>query len=598
MTRVAVLEKERCKPDDCGIPCYRFCPEVLNRRYAIKFVEDQKKPIIVEDVCTGCGICIKKCPFGAISIVNLPAELERDCSYRYGVNTFKLYRLPIPQEGTVTGLLGKNGTGKTTALKILSGEIVPNLGNLNGPPDWHSIVRNYRGSILQDYLDRLSHKELKIVHKPQYVDRIPGYLKGRVSDVLGRLEDSKRLRMLIGLLQLGKIKSRQMSVLSGGELQRLAIAAAASRDADVYIFDEPSSHLDVSQRIRAARAIRGLVKDGKTVILAEHDLAMLDYLSDQVCVLYGEPGVYGIVSHVHGVRVGINIYLDGLIPDENMRFRDEPIRFHVRPPRDFAPVESWQLEWPEMSKTFKQFRLTVGAGSAGVGEVVGILGPNGIGKTTFIKLLAGIEQSDEATELAWKGLTVSYKPQYISAKYQGTVASLFESVAGPAYETEPFANQFLSPLGLTKLLDRDVQELSGGELQRVAIVTCLGKESQVYLLDEPSAYLDVEERLAVAKAIRHTVEERHAFAFVVEHDIVAQDFIADRLMIFDGKPGLEGRAGQPVQLRDGMNSFLGQMDMTFRRDPTSGRPRVNKIDSKLDREQKAVGEYYYALASD
>ncbi len=598
MTRVAVLEKERCKPDDCGIPCYRFCPEVLNRRYAIKFVEGEKKPIIVEDVCTGCGICIKKCPFHAISIVNLPAELERDCSHRYGVNAFKLYRLPVPQEGTVTGLVGKNGTGKTTALKILSGEIVPNLGQLEGPPDWHNIIRNYRGSILQDYFNRLGEKRLRIVHKPQYVDRIPGYLKGKVSDVLGRLGDGGRLKMLVELLQLDKVKTRQMSVLSGGELQRLAIAAAAARDADVYIFDEPSSHLDVSQRVRAARAIRRLVEDGKTVLLAEHDLAMLDYLSDQVCVLYGEPGVYGIVSHVHGVRVGVNIYLDGFVPDENMRFRDEPIRFHARPPRDFAPVGGWQLEWAEMRKTFKQFSLTVSAGSAGVGEVVGILGPNGIGKTTFIKLLAGIEESDDETELAWKGLTVSYKPQYIAAKYEGTVESLFRSVAGIAYGTEVFANQFLAPLGLTKLTDRYVQELSGGELQRVAIVTCLAKDSQVYLLDEPSAYLDVEERLAVAKAIRRTVEEKHAFGFVVEHDIVSQDFIADRLMIFHGKPGLEGHAGQPVPLRDGMNSFLSQMDMTFRRDPTSGRPRVNKTGSKLDREQKEIGEYYYALASD
>jgi len=598
MTRVAVLEKERCKPDDCGIPCYRFCPEVLNRRYAIKFVEGEKKPIIFEEVCTGCGICIKKCPFGAISIVNLPAELEKDCSHRYAVNAFKLYRLPVPQEGTVTGLLGRNGTGKTTALKILSGEIVPNLGNIEGTTDWHSIIRNYRGSILQDYFDRLSRKELKIVHKPQYVDRIPRYLKGKVSDILGRLDGSERLAELIELLQLDKIKTRQMSVLSGGELQRLAIAAAAARDADAYIFDEPSGHLDVSQRLRAARAIRRLVEDGGTVILAEHDLAMLDYLSDQVCVLYGEPGVYGIVSHVHGVRVGINIYLDGLIPDENMRFRDEPIRFHVKPPRDFAPVESWQLEWPKMSKTFKQFKLVVSAGSVGVGEVVGVLGPNGIGKTTFIKLLAGIEESDERTELAWKGLTVSYKPQYISAKYEGSVGSLFQSVAGSAYETGAFANQFLDPLHLSKLVDRNVQELSGGELQRVAIVACLAKESQVYLLDEPSAYLDVEERLAVAKAIRRTVEERHAFAFVVEHDIVAQDFIADRLMVFDGTPGLDGHAGQPAPLRDGMNRFLSQMDTTFRRDPTSGRPRVNKVGSKVDREQKAVGEYYYALATD
>jgi len=598
MTRVAVLDRERCKPDDCGIPCYRFCPEVLNRRYAIKFVEGEKKPIILEDVCTGCGICIKKCPFGAISIVNLPAELERDCSHRYGVNAFKLYRLPVAQEGTVTGLVGRNGTGKTTALKILSGEIVPNLGEVEGSPDWHSIIRNYRGSILQDYLSRLSEKRLRIVHKPQYVDRIPGYLKGKVSDVLGRLGDGPRLKTLVELLQLEKIKTRQMKVLSGGELQRLAIAATAARDADIYIFDEPSSHLDVSQRLRAARAIRGLVEDGRTVLLAEHDLAMLDYLSDQVCVLYGEPGVYGIVSHVHGVRVGINIYLDGFVPDENMRFREEPIRFHARPPRDFAPVESWQLEWPKMRKTFKQFSLTVSPGSAGVGEVVGILGPNGIGKTTFIKLLAGIEESDERTDLAWRGLTVSYKPQYISARYEGTVESLFRSVAGPAYGTEAFAHQLLTPLGLTKLIDRNVRELSGGELQRVAIVTCLAKDSQVYLLDEPSAYLDVEERLAVAKAIRRTVEDKHAFAFVVEHDIVSQDFIADRLMIFDGKAGLEGHSGQPIPLRDGMNSFLSQMGMTFRRDPTSGRPRVNKTGSKVDREQKEIGEYYYAPAND
>jgi ATP-binding cassette subfamily E protein 1 len=598
MTRVAVLEKERCKPDDCGIPCYRFCPEVLNRRYAIKFVEGEKKPIIVEDVCTGCGICIKKCPFNAISIVNLPAELDRDCSHRYGVNAFKLYRLPVPQEGTVTGLVGRNGTGKTTALKILSGEIIPNLGNLEGPSDWHNIIRNYRGSILQDYLAKLSEKRLKIVHKPQYIDRIPEYLKGKVSDVLDRIDDRGKSRALVDLLQLDKIKTRRMDVLSGGELQRLAITAAAARDADVYIFDEPSSHLDVSQRLRAARAIRGLVEEGKTVLLAEHDLAMLDYLSDQVCVLYGEPGVYGIVSHVHGVRVGINIYLDGFVPDENMRFRDDPIRFHAKPPRDFAPAESWQLEWPKMSRKFRQFSLAVSAGAAGTGEVVGILGPNGIGKTTFIKLLAGIEESDSEAQLAWKGLTISYKPQYISAKYEGTVESLFRSVAGSTYETEAFANQYLKPLGLTKLVDRDIQELSGGELQRVAIVACLAKDSQVYLLDEPSAYLDVEERLAVAKAIRRTAEEKHAFAFVVEHDIVSQDFIADRLMIFDGKPGLEGHAGKPIPLREGMNSFLNRMDMTFRRDPTSGRPRVNKLESKLDREQKEIGEYYYTSASD
>jgi len=88
----------------------------------------------------------------------------------------------------------------------------------------------------------------------------------------------------------------------------------------------------------------------KTVILAEHDLAMLDYLSDQVCIIYGEPGVYGIVSHPYGVKVGINVYLNGYIPDENMRFRPYAIRFHVKPPKEVKVVESLAIRWEKMEK--------------------------------------------------------------------------------------------------------------------------------------------------------------------------------------------------------------------------------------------------------
>jgi ATP-binding cassette subfamily E protein 1 len=154
----------------------------------------------------------------------------------------------------------------------------------------------------------------------------------------------------------------------------------------------------------------------------------------------------------------------------------------------------------------------------------------------------------------------------------------------------------VTPLGLAKFMERKVTELSGGELQRVAIVSCLARDADLYLIDEPSAYLDVEERLTVARAIRRTIEDRLAYGFVVEHDILTQDFIADRLMVFDGKPGVNGYAGQPVSLRDGMNAFLSMMALTFRRDPSTGRPRANKLDSKLDREQKDVGEFYYVSA--
>lgn len=589
---MATLDKEHCKPDDCGIPCYRFCPEVLNRRYAIKFIPGQKKPIIDEDLCTGCGICIKKCPFDAISIVKLPQELDGECIHSYGVNEFKLFRLPIPRPGAVIGLIGRNGTGKSTALRMLAGELTPNFGSLESQTNWDTVLTRYRGTLLHEYFSRIATKKLRVVHKPQHVDKLSTVLQGKIGQVLKRVDERGKLPELTQELELQELYERESNVLSGGELQRVAIAAAISREADVYIFDEPSSYLDVYQRIRAARSIRRLAEEGKSVLVAEHDLAMLDYLSDDVYLVYGQPGSYGIVSHVHPTRGGINDYLIGFLPDENMRFRDEPIRFHVRPPRQIDTGHQTKLDWPLMNKKAGNFQLQVDPGSLNAGEIVGVLGPNGIGKTTFIK-----ELLKYYTESSRNQLQVSYKPQYISSSYEGNVETLLTSIADD-YSSALFTSEVIRPLSINKLLERRIDTLSGGELQRVAIAACLGKSAQVYLLDEPSAFLDVEERLNVAKALRHLIDSRQAFAFVVEHDIVAQDFLADRIMVFKGLPSIKGQASSPKPLRDAMNMFLADMGITFRRDPETKRPRINKVDSKLDKEQKSLGEFYYAAAAE
>ena len=592
MLRVATLDKEHCKPKDCGIPCYRFCPEVLNRRYAIKFIAGQKKPIIDEDLCTGCGICIKKCPFDAISIVKLPQELEGECIHSYGVNEFKLFRLPIPQPGTVIGLIGRNGTGKSTALRVLASELTPNFGAPEIHGNWETVLSHYRGTLLFEYFQKVTTNKLKVINKPQHIDKIGAFLEGKTGQLLKKADERGKLAELVKELELEPLIEREAKVLSGGELQRVAIAAAISRNADVYMFDEPSSHLDVYQRVRAARSIRKLVEDDKAVLVAEHDLAMLDYLSDEVYLVYGQPGSYGIVSHVHPTRGGINDYLLGYLADENMRFRDEPIRFHVRPPRQVEFEGATKLEWPEISKTLGSFNLQVESGHLKAGEIVGILGPNGIGKTTFIK-----ELLEYYTKSSKNQLQVSYKPQYISSDYDGTVDQLLTSVAND-YSSSLFTDEVIRPLSINKLLDRKIPELSGGELQRVAIAACLGRSAQVYLLDEPSAFLDIEERLNVAKALRHLVDSRQAFAFVVEHDIVAQDFLADRIMVFEGVPSRKGNGSNPLPLREAMNLFLSHMGVTFRRDPDTKRPRINKADSKLDKEQKNSGEYYYIAATD
>jgi len=589
MTRLAVLDPDRCKVKKCNQLCVSFCPMVRSRVEAIRV--EGTKAVISEMLCSGCGICVKKCPFKAINIVNLPNELDADCSHRFSENSFKLFRLPLPSAGTVLGLLGQNGIGKSTTLKVFSGEVKPNLGRYANPPEWNEIIPYYRGSNLQDYFQKISEKKLRVSSKPQYVDKIPKAVTGKAGDLLEKIDERKLLDQLADTLELRKIWDRPLEVLSGGELQRVAVAAALSKDADVYLFDEPSSYLDVKQRLTVAQAIRSLKEQQKTIIVAEHDLAIIDYLSDQICVFYGEPGVYGVVSHVHGVRTGINIYLQGYIADENIKFRKESIVFQERPPTAGMNTNEPLLKWDAFEKTFQGFTLTAEPGEIRGGEIIGVLGPNGIGKTTFVKILAGIEATDDKRKFG--ELTVSYKPQYIAPDYPGTVQDLLMSVAKENFTSSWYKTEIAQPLRLHALMDRNVMELSGGELQKVAIAACLSRKTDLYLLDEPSAYLDVEERLNVAKTLRRVVEAHGIPAFVVEHDVVTQDFIADRLMVFNGSPGASGLAHSPTSLRQGMNMFLKEMNITFRRDPATLRPRVNKESSQMDEFQKGIGEYYY-----
>lgn len=588
--RIAVVDKERCRPDKCDLVCIRFCPMVRSRREAIRLEEG--KAYVAEALCSGCGICVRKCPFDALKIVNIPDELKSDHVHRFGPNAFTLYRLPVPRKDAVVGLLGRNGIGKTTVLKLLVGELIPNLGAFHDPPDRETVVERFSGGPLHDYFKNLYHRDSKVVYKPQYVDRIPEVVSGTVGEVLSRLDERDVLRKVAEDLDIANIFDRELKTLSGGELQRVAIATTICRDADVYLLDEPSSHLDVYQRMLAARVIRDLINDGRMVVVAEHDLAVLDYLSEDIFLIYGEPDVYGIVSNIHGVREGINIYINGYIPDENIRFRTTPIVFHVKPPTSFSAGGRPLLEWTELRKSYGEFELTVESGEIREGEVIGILGENGIGKTTFIKILAGIDDSDSGSVTAGD-IKVSYKPQYLSRTLEGNVEEILKEAAGSKYEESWFRSEIIEPLHVGQLLEKEVEVISGGELQRVAIAQCLSRTAEIYLLDEPSAYLDVEERLAMARAIRRITKMSGVTAFVVEHDIVAQDFIADRLMVFKGEASRRGFGGRPKKLEEGMNSFLKEMNVTFRRDPETKRPRVNKVDSRLDREQKKTGQYYY-----
>ncbi len=606
--RIAVLNKDFCKPDKCSPfgekPCIKYCPRVRTGDKTIVLSPDGKNVIITESLCSGEGICIKKCPFNAIHIVNLPDPLENQISYRYGQDQFSLFRMAIPKKGKVLGLIGQNGIGKSTLLKLLSNELSINFGRFGEKaPEWKEIIEHFKGSELHQYFIELKEEKTKIVHKPQNITVIPKFVSGKVFDLLNKNDRGEQLDQISKELNLIEILDREISVLSGGELQRVAIAAAYLKDGDIYLFDEPSSYLDVSERINMAKLIRTLSDKNKTIIVVEHDLAILDYLSDYVSILYGLPGVYGIVSHPQGVRVGINIYLNGYIKDENMRFREEAILFHERPPQE-SLFDSGDVvfSYDDIETSLGNFHLTASGSEIHAGEIIGILGPNGIGKTTFINSIANtitieIKDMDEKMEESNKEnsqkLKVTIKPQYIKIEEEGSVSDLIAQIKLAPHLSQSYKKRLINNLNLENIRERSFSELSGGELQRAAIARCLSTEADIYLLDEPSAFLDVEMRLQVAQLLRKSIEELKKSGFVVEHDIITQDFIADSILVFEGTPGLEGKALPPQNLRDGFNTFLKMMGITFRRDNTTKRPRVNKLGSNKDLYQKRINEFYY-----
>ena len=571
-------------------------------KLCIEVTPESRLAFISESLCIGCGICPKKCPFSAITIINLPTNLDSQVTHRYSANSFKLHRLPTPRPGNVLGLVGTNGIGKSTAIKILSGKLKPNLGKYDNPPDWEDVIRYFRGSELQNYFTKLLEDDLKAVVKPQYVDQMPRAVKGKERSVKGLISTratTGNLGEVLDVLELNHLLERDIGALSGGELQRFAIGMVCVQKADVYMFDEPSSYLDVKQRLSAARIIRSLLRPDNYVLVVEHDLSVLDYLSDYICVLYGQPAVYGVVTLPHSVREGINIFLDGHIPTENLRFREERLTFRIAEGTDdFMADKSRAFKYPAMEKKLGSFRLKIDAGNFTDSEIIVMMGENGTGKTTFCRLLAGALKPDSANKVP--DMRISMKPQTITPKFEGTVRQLFFKKIRSAFLSPQFQTDVVKPLKLEDFIDQEVKNLSGGELQRVAIVLSLGLPADIYLIDEPSAYLDSEQRIIASRVIKRFIMHAKKTAFIVEHDFIMATYLADRVIVFDGQPGVDAHANKPESLVTGCNTFLKNLDVTFRRDPGNYRPRINKLNSQLDLEQKLSGNFvsiFLALTS-
>ena len=584
--RIAVLIEDRCKPNSNAFEylkkwagsCSGECIQVIGEKIKI-----------LESACPPCIVRAKHCPDDAVVIINLPSELETDMIHRYSLNGFRLFKLPTPSKDSVVGILGPNGMGKSTAINALSGRIVPNLGDWsNKTPDWEDIIEILPRGELRDFLIAVKDQKITIAVKPQNVDKIPKRIDGTVGEMLSKVDERGIFDEITKELGLYHLLERKVKELSGGELQRMAICATLMKEADVYFFDEPSSYLDIYQRMNIVKIIQKLSLT-KRVIVIEHDLAVLDVLADLVHIVYGKKGAFGVFTPARTTRQAINAYLDGYLAEQNVRIRSKPIKFLLHRDRNTS-VGNQIVSWGDLEKTLGSFSFNAEDGALHRGEVVGVVGPNGTGKSTMMKILAGLIEYDNG----WvtDKPTVSYKPQHIDVDIDCSVQLWLDSEIGAKWRSGEFNVNVIKALGVDQLLPKRVKKLSGGERQAVSIAICLGRDADLYLLDEPSAHLDANARMEAAKAIRRTMESNEKSALVIDHDVYFIDILSDSLLVFDGVGGQYGKATGPYPLREGMNQFLKDVNITFRRDHDSKRPRINKPESRKDREQQSQGDYY------
>jgi ATP-binding cassette subfamily E protein 1 len=582
--------------------------ENQRKEVPIRFKKSTEQIIIKSAICVKCGICLNVCPRKAIYSLNLLEEpSERIPTHSYpkveGQGGFNLYGHPTLVSGRVTGLCGPNGIGKSTMLNILAGKLIPNFGNTEPKSQEQAtrdLLKNVKESEMRDFFRDLYRGDNRVAYKHQVLRILFDQYKGK--QVLEILKENKTIedrffQAILDHLDIHAIKERYLEQCSGGELQRFAIALVLIQEADFYLVDEPCTFLDVKKRIRLAELLQDRAQgygSGKQypVLVVEHDLAVLDYVSDVVHLFYGKPHEFGVITKVQTTKSGINSYLDGYLKSENIEFRPKQIGF-----KRSVGGQTWSdarifAQYEKMSKTFEGFRLDIEPATIYESEILGVVGENGCGKSTFAKILTGELKPDGNQEVGFEAF-VSYKPQYITKDFKGTVQEFIVHITQNYDFSENTIQMLYNPLGVDKLFSKPIIELSGGELQRVYICACLAKRANLYILDEPSAYLDVEERLNISGVIRSMTKHANATTIVIEHDIQICDALADRLLFFTGQPGVHGFTIGPLNKRDGMNAFLKSLDITFRRDEDTGRARINKKGSGRDKEQRSSGEYFY-----
>lgn len=567
MTRIAIVDRNLCNPGKCNLECMRVCPSNRLRKectylvdkktgekhvdFKYEYTREEKNrsvAFIEPTLSGGCSICAKACPFHAIDVVNLPQAKEEELVFSYGRNAFSLYKLAIPKTGIVA-IVGENGCGKSTNLKLIAKKLTP---------------QKFPTKEIKEYFEKT--KEADLVYKPQ---EISGFGEKRtVKELLEKVDADGKLKKLSEVFDLDRIYKKELQMLSGGELQKVIVAASLMHDKEIYFLDEPFSFLDYVYRIRL---INYLLEEfaQKKVLIVDHDISLLSYLCKQSYLMFGEVGAYGIVSQVYSTDRAINMFMEGFIAPENMRFRDEGIAYkhygnelHGKKLLEIGKIEAKRGEFSVTNKSAIQINE---------GEIIGIAGKNGIGKSTLCREIFAKNEAN-----------ASFKEQILTRE---------KEIAGKYMEKRDiFSDNYIRSMKLIKLEFYDIMKLSGGELQKLEIFKALNQDKKLYILDEPSNMLDVSARIVLSKMLRERVGSGCAI-LVVDHDLEFLYNTVDRLIVMDGESGKHGMVDGIYGKEEGISKLMGEFDLSYRKDSETKRLKLNKKGSKKDVELKGMGKF-------
>lgn len=441
------------------------------------------------------------------------------------------------EKGQCVVLCGKSGSGKSTFLRVING-LVPEYyegdlqgeGHVNQQPIGTFSVdeRSFSvGSVFQNPMTQFFHD----IVEDELV--FPCENQGVPANVI-----ACRLKEVGKNFQLKALMSKSLYAISGGQRQKVAIATAFMQHPDMIVMDEPTANLDKQGVEMIKKLIETLKQSGVTVVIAEQRLAYLYDLADQY--LYFENGT--LVNqwtkedmqrlsvaqlHDYGLRSPALASAKNMIGHKQKLFRDaqatrQPslLLKHVTigyPKRPLFPITTLQLP---------------------LGHIIGITGSNGVGKTTFIKSIAGLLRN--TGEYYWHAKKLSDKERLKNSTFvlQEVRMQLFSSsvakeiALGSRHLSRQAMHEVCDTLGLTELLDKHPMTLSGGQQQRVMIANALLSHKKIFIFDEVTSGLCFENMQKVVTLIK-SLKQADALVLVVSHDEEFLSAVSDMICDLD-----------------------------------------------------------------